>query len=74
MRRELRPLAILISLHFLYRSNICSLLRNQQGFVQSAFSALKTLCQNGKLRPAEMLLLYAFRDEHGDTMESGPGM
>jgi hypothetical protein len=65
---DINQFALFLTL--MYRSNVCSLLRNQQGFVQSAFGALKTLCQNGKLGPAEMLLLYAFRDEHGD-LDSG---
>lgn len=45
-------------------------LRNQKEFMKAAWFALKTLCQNGKLGPAEMMLFFAFRDEHGD-LDSG---
>jgi hypothetical protein len=49
-------------------TNVCP--RNQQEFVKGAWTALKTLCQNGQLGPAEMMLFFAFRDEHGD-LDSG---
>jgi hypothetical protein len=38
--------------------------------MRAAWDTLTSLCQNGELGPAEMVLLYGFRNEDGD-IDSG---